>query len=121
MRDNEKVKDKAVYVVAGINRERKKEVLGFWINILNELKAKRVEDVLIFSIDNLKGISKAIKVVYPKSEIQKCVVHQIRNSLKYVSWKEKKEIDLTTYFRYPYEIRKIMYTTNIIVKYKQRL
>ena len=167
VRDNGKVKDKAIYVVAGINREGKKEVLGFWIsetesssfwiNVLNDLKARRVEDVLIFCVDNLSGISKAIKAVYPKAEIQKCVVHQIRNSLKYVSWKDRKEIandlkkiyqaatldeaeyqleefekkwvskyphvvknwrtnweELTTYFRYPYEMRKIMYTTNII-------
>ena len=167
VRDNGKVKDKAIYVVAGINREGKKEVLGFWIsetesasfwiNVLNDLKARGVEDVLIFSVDNLSGISKAIKAVYPKAEIQKCVVHQIRNSLKYVSWKDRKEVandlkkiyqaatldeaeyqleefekkwvskyphvvkswrtnweELTTYFRYPYEIRKIMYTTNII-------
>jgi transposase-like protein len=59
---------------------------------LNDLKARGVEDVLIFSVDNLSGISKAIKAVYPKAEIQKCVVHQIRSSLKYVSWKDRKEV-----------------------------
>jgi len=167
VRQDGKVVDKAVYVVIGVNKEGRKELLGFWINetesasfwfkVLNDLKSRGVKDVLIFSVDNLSGIDKAIKGVYPQAEIQKCVVHQIRNSLKYVSWKDKKELSsdlkkvygaatleeaelrmdefeekwadkyphiikswrtnwqqLMTYFKYPLELRKLMYTTNII-------
>ena len=167
VRQDGKVIDKAVYVIIGINREGRKELLGFWINktesasfwfkVFNDLKSRGVEDVLIFSVDNLSGIGKAIKGVYPQAEVQKCVVHQIRNSLRYVSWKDKKELssdlkkvygaatleeaelrmdefeekwenkyphvikswrtnweELMTYFKYPFELRKLMYTTNTI-------
>lgn len=95
-----KVVQKAVNVVIGINKEGYKDILGFWISetesaafwlkILNDLKSRGVEDVLIFSVDGLTGMSKAILNVYPKAYIQRCIVHQVRNSLRYVSWKEKK-------------------------------
>ena len=99
VREDGRVKDKAVYVIIGINREGKKEVLGFWISetesssfwfkVFNDLKSRGVKDVLIFSVDGVAGIGNAIKGVYPQAEVQRCVVHQIRNSLKYVSWKER--------------------------------
>jgi len=102
VKEEGRVRSKAVYVVVGINDEGVKEILGFWIDetestsfwykVLNDLKSRGVEDVLIVSVDNLKGIEKAIKGVYPKAEVQKCVVHQIRNSLKNIPWKEKKEM-----------------------------
>ena len=127
------------------------------MKVLNDLKSRGVEDVLIFSVDGLAGISKAINNVYPQADIQRCIVHQVRNSLKYVPWKERKQVandlkqiyqastieqarlkleefeerwsdkyphigrswranwdELMTYFEYPVEIRKLLYTTNII-------
>ena len=92
---------KAVYLAIGIDQEGRKEVLGFWIgenesskywlNVLNELKNRGVQDILIMSVDNLKGFSEAISSVFPKTEIQKCVVHQIRNSIRYISYKDVRE------------------------------
>ena len=92
---------KAVYLAIGIDKEGRKEVLGFWIgenesskywlNLLNELKNRGVQDILIMSVDNLKGFSEAISSVFPKTEIQKCVVHQIRNSIRYISYKDTRE------------------------------
>ena len=88
-------------VAIGIDKEGRKEVLGFWIgenesskywlNVLNELKNRGVQDILIMSVDNLKGFSEAISSVFPKTEIQKCVVHQIRNSIRYISYKDVRE------------------------------
>ena len=92
---------KAVYLAIGIDKEGRKEVLGFWIgenesskywlNVLNELKNRGIQDILIMSVDNLKGFSEAISSVFPKTEIQKCVVHQIRNSIRYISYKDTRE------------------------------
>ena len=92
---------KAVYFAIGIDKEGRKEVLGFWIgenesskywlNVLNEFKNRGVQDILIMSVDNLKGFSEAISSVFPKTEIQKCVVHQIRNSIRYISYKDARE------------------------------
>ncbi len=84
------VKNIACYIRLGINLEGKKDILGiwiekenetskYWLSILNEIKNRGVEDVLIFLIDGLNGFNEAIKAVYPKAEIQRCVVHQIRN------------------------------------------
>ena len=165
---------KAVYILIGINLKGEKEVLGFWIgenesskfwlNILNEIGNRGVEDILIISVDNLKGFSEAIKGKYPNSEIQKCIVHQIRNSIKYVASKDMKEFtkdlktiykaitleqaadnlihleekwgkkyraaikswqdnweELTTYFKYPEEIRRLIYTTNSIENFNRQL
>jgi len=95
-----KVVPKAFYTVLAVTSEGKKDILGlylseaegarFWLGVLNDLKARGVEDILIASIDGLKGFPEAIAEVFPKTEIQLCVVHQIRNSLKYVVSKEQK-------------------------------
>ncbi len=167
IRDNGQIVNKAAYVVLGINMEGFKDVLGiwigenetskFWLGVLNELKNRNVQDVLIFSVDGLTGLKEAIEAVYPKAYIQRCIIHQIRNSFKYVSYKHLKEFSkdfkavykapseeaaldalyevkdkwgnqypyalkswetnwdvLSTFFKYPDEIRKIIYTTNII-------
>ena len=92
---------KAVYISIGINKYGEKEVLGFWVgknesskfwlNILNELRNRGVQDILIISVDNLKGFSESIKSTFPLTEIQKYIVHQIRNSTRYISYKELKE------------------------------
>jgi len=167
VRHEGKVENKAIYVLIGLGLDGKKELLGFWINktesssfwlgVLNDLKGRGLKDVFIFSVDGLSGIEKAINAAYPESDVQRCIVHQIRNCLKYVSWKERKTLatdmktvyaasteeeakdqmdsfeqkwqstyphvikswrtnwdSLTAFFRYPVEIRKIMYTTNVI-------
>jgi transposase-like protein len=167
VRQSGKVINKTVYLVIGLSKEGMKEVLGmwidtsesasFWLSVLTDLKARGVEDVLIASTDNLKGFTDAIKTVFPKATTQLCVVHQIRNSMRYVVWKDKKEFvadlkavygaatreaalnaltdfeekwgskygyaikswkenweNLTSYFDFPLEIRKIIYTTNVI-------
>ena len=162
------VRNMPVYNILGITLEGRKECLGFWISeesesskywlgVLDELKNRGLSDVLIFSVDNLTGISEAICAVYPNAEIQKCIVHQIRNSNKYVSYKDRKELssdlkgiykasteeqglaaldefeakwqkkypyvgaswpsnwsELSTFFKYPEAIRKLIYTTNPI-------
>lgn|SRR5262245_3588749 len=92
----------AVYVALGINREGHKEVLGlwvgeaegakFWLSILSELKNRGLEDILIAVMDGLKGFPEAMAAVYPRTEIQLCIVHMVRNSLKYVSWKHRKDM-----------------------------
>ncbi len=100
MRAEGHVRNVALYTIIGINLDGQKECLGlwicetesakYWLSVLNELKNRGIGDVLVFSVDNLKGISEAIEAVYPRAEVQKCIVHQIRNSLRYVSWKERK-------------------------------
>ena len=174
MRQDGIVIKKAVYILIGINLRGEKEVLGFWIgenesskfwlNILNEIGNRGVKNILIVSVDNLKGFSEAIKSSYPKAEIQKCIVHQIRNSIKYVASKDLKEFtkdlktvykavtleqasnnllqleekwgkkykagikswndnweELTTYFKYPQEVRRLIYTTNSIENFNRQL
>ena len=89
-------------MVIGVNLEGYKEILGFWINgtessrfwlgVLNELKSRGVKDVFIFSADGLSGLEKAIEAVFPRADIQRCIVHQIRNSLRYVAWKDGREM-----------------------------
>ncbi|UCS91650.1 IS256 family transposase [Echinicola marina] len=101
VREEGKVRHKALYNVLGINREGKKEVLGmylseseganFWLQVLSDLQHRGVQDILIACTDNLKGFPEAIGSIFPKTEIQLCVVHQIRNSLKYVASKNQKE------------------------------
>jgi transposase-like protein len=104
------VKNIAAYIMLGISLEGKKEILGiwigenetskYWLGLLNELKNRGVQDVLIFAIDGLNGFNQAIEAVYPDSEIQRCIVHQIRSSLRYVSWKDRKAVakDLKTVY-----------------------
>lgn len=96
-----KVQSRALYNILGINKEGKKEVLGtyvseseganFWLQVLTDLHNRGLKDILIASIDNLRGFSEAIKSIYPDTEVQSCIVHQVRNSLKYVASKEQKE------------------------------
>lgn len=167
VRENSKVINKTIYLAVGLNREGKKEVLGmwlgknesaaFWLGVLTDLKARGVEDILITATDNLNGFTQIIRQVFPQSQTQICVVHQIRNSARYVVWKDKKAFakdmkqiydaptkqaakasleyfasqwnhkypyavkswednweELTVFFDFPLEIRKIIYTTNLI-------
>jgi len=166
-RENGKVVTKAVYNILGINQEGIKDILGFyvaeseganfWLGVLSDLQVRGVKDILIACIDGLKGFPEAIQSIFPKTEIQLCIVHQIRNSLKYVVSKEQKVFmvdlkkvyqadtkelaelhfleleerwgkrypavikswsnnweNLTNYFKYTKDIRKIIYTTNPI-------
>lgn len=167
IREDGKVLSKAVYTILGVNIEGRKEVLGlyisenegsnFWLQVLTDLSNRGVSDILIACIDGLKGFPEAIETIFPKTEVQLCVVHQIRNSLKYVGSKNQKEfmVDLkrvyraankdlaeseldkletkwndkypivikswrnnwerlSQYFKYPEDIRRIIYTTNTI-------
>ena len=101
VRDEGQVKSKAVYTILGLNMDGHKEVLGlyqgdsesasFWLQVLNDLRQRGIEDILLASIDNLRGFADAIESIFPKAEVQLCIIHQIRNSLKYVSWKNQKE------------------------------
>ncbi len=101
VRDSGKIINKTVYLCVGLNLDGKKEVLGmwigktesssFWMSVLTDLKARGVEDILITVTDNLNGFTDTIKSVFPQSSTQICVVHQIRNSCKYVVWKDMKE------------------------------
>ena len=111
VRQEGQVISKAVYTVLGVNCHGEKEVLGlylgdnesasFWMQVLADLNQRGVEDILIASIDNLKGFSEAIEAMYPKTEVQLCVIHQIRNTLKYINWKHSRELlkDLKAVYR----------------------
>lgn len=167
VREDSKVIQKTIYLAVGLNREGKKEILGmwlgknesssFWMSVLTDLKVRGVEDILITATDNLNGFTQTIRTVFPKSQTQICVVHQIRNACKYVSYKERKEFagdmkhiytapnreagakalndfaqkweskysyaikswrdnwdELTVFYDFPVDIRKIIYTTNLI-------
>lgn len=169
-----KVITRAFYSVLAVNTEGKKDILGlylsenegahFWLGVLNDLRARGLEDILIASIDGLKGFPEAIAQVFPKTEIQLCIVHQIRNSLKYVVSKDQKifmadlklvyratskdlaeqrllELDekwgkkypavlkswntnwdaLSQYFKYPEQLRRIIYTTNIVEGFHRQI
>ncbi len=169
-----KVTTKAFYSVLAVSTEGKKDILGlylsenesarFWLGVLNDLRARGVEDILIASIDGLKGFPEAISDVFPKTEIQLCIVHQIRNSLKYVVSKDQKAFmadlklvyrasskdlaehhllelgekwgkkypavmkswnnnweNLSQYFKYPEELRRIIYTTNIVEGFHRQI
>jgi transposase-like protein len=165
VKEEGRTQTRCVYNILGITKDGRKEVLGmyvshseganFWLGVITDLKQRGVEDILIASIDNLKGFDQAIATIYPQTEIQSCIVHQIRNSIKYVASKDQKlfmadlklvyraagepaavdELEnlkekwnkkypmvisswqtnwtkLTTYFKYPADIRKLIYTTN---------
>lgn len=102
VKENGIVVKKAVYIALGVTMEGEKEILGFyigesesakyWTSILNEIKNRGVKDILIMCSDGLKGLKEAIGTVYPKKEFQRCIVHMIRNTLKYVSYKDRKEL-----------------------------
>ncbi|QHW35418.1 IS256 family transposase (plasmid) [Paenibacillus rhizovicinus] len=166
--------NKAAYMVIGIDLDGNKDVLGmwigenesskFWLSVLNDLRNRGVQDILITCVDNLKGFTEAISACYSKTEIQKCIIHQIRNSTRYVSYKDLKKVtadlkpiykaateelalleldrfeeawgskypliirswrnnwsELSTFFKYPPEIRKLIYTTNMIESYHRQL
>lgn len=167
VRQNKQVINKSIYIALGIDLEGHKQLLGlwiaetegakFWLSVLTELKDRGVEDILIACVDGLKGFPQAIEAVYPETRVQLCIVHMVRNSLKYVSWKDYKAVTrdlkkiyqapteaearraleafgkawdekycriskiweshwpyLITFFDYPPEIRKAIYTTNAI-------
>ena len=96
------VRNKAVYLALGINLQGEKELLGmwlsetegakFWLSVFNELKSRGLQDCFIACVDGLKGLPDAIEAVYPHTRVQLCIVHQVRNSLKYVSWKDRKAV-----------------------------
>jgi putative transposase len=102
MRDNGHVQNRAVHVAIGVNLEGKKEVLGlwttnnegakFWLQVLTEIKNRGVQDIFIACVDGLKGFPDAIETVYPQAQVQLCIVHLVRHSLDYVSWKQRKEV-----------------------------
>ncbi len=102
VREDNAIKTKAVYCLIGVNREGIKDLLGmyigqaesarFWLSVLNDIQRRGVQDILIASIDNLKGFSQAIEAVFPRTKVQLCIVHQIRNSLKYVAYKDRKAV-----------------------------
>ncbi len=167
VREDHRYVTKAAYVVLGITMDDRKDILGvwigghesskFWLNVLNDLKSRGILDVYLFCTDGLCGMMEAIQAVYPKSRLQRCIVHQIRSSTRFVSWKDIKQVAadlkkiytsvtldeaeenllqfsekwrkqypscvkswednwevLSTFYEYPPEVRKIIYTTNII-------
>ena len=167
IKDGGKYVSKAVYTILGVGMDGRKEILGlylseseganFWLSVLTDLNNRGLKDILIASVDGLKGFPEAIKAIFPNTEVQLCIVHQIRNSIRYVASKNQKEFmkdlkliyqaiskeaaeieldnleskwgkkypivikswrnkweHLSAYFKYPEEIRRIIYTTNII-------
>ena len=111
VRDEGHVQNKAIYVVLGVNLEGQKEVLGlwvaqtegakFWLQVLTELQNRGVKDILIASVDGLKGFPEAIEAVYPRTEVQLCIVHLVRAALNYVPWELRKPVaaDLQLIYR----------------------
>ena len=102
VRDEGHVQNKAIYVVLGVNLEGQKEVLGlwvaqtegakFWLQVLTELKNRGVKDIYLACVDGLKGFPQAIETVFPEAQVQLCIVHTIRASLNYVTWKDRREV-----------------------------
>ena len=174
VRSEGRVIKKAVYIALGIDMDGKRDVLGmyvgenesakFWLNIINGLKNRGVQDILITCVDGLSGFPQAIEAVFPQTEIQHCIIHQIRNSTKYVSYKDLKALmadlklvymapteeaarehleefgekwdskypkirkswtekwaTLSTYFKYPDAVRRLIYTTNTIEGFNRQL
>ena len=174
VRSEGQVVKKAVYIAIGIDMDGRKDVLGMWVGenesakywatVLNGLRNRGLEDILIVCTDNLTGFSQAIEAVYPKTDIQNCIIHQLRNSSKYVSYKDLKELmadlkrvyaavdepsaldaldefaakwdkkypkiskswrdnwaNLSTYFKFPEEVRRLIYTTNAIEGFNRQL
>lgn len=115
VKQNNRIISKAAYVVVGINDDGMKDVLGiwigenetskFWLKVLTDLKNRGVQDVTIFSVDGLPGFEQAIKATYPSSIVQRCIIHQIRSSTRYVSYKHIKELmkDLKSVYQAPNE------------------
>ncbi|HAE8211255.1 TPA_asm: IS256 family transposase, partial [Salmonella enterica subsp. salamae serovar 42:f,g,t:--] len=120
VRQNGSVINKAVFLALGINAEGQKELLGmwlaenegakFWLSVLTELKNRGLQDILIACVDGLKGFPDAINSVYPQTHIQLCIIHMVRNSLKYVAWKDYKAVTsgLKTIYQAPTEEAALM-------------
>ena len=174
VRSEGQIVKKAVYIAIGINMDGLKEVLGmwvgenesakFWLSVMNGLKNRGLQDILIACVDGLTGFPAAIEAVYPKTEIQQCIIHQIRNTTRFVSYKDIKALmadlkkvyaaideqtalseletfdekwgnkypkiaiswrdnwaNLSTYFKYPQEVRTLIYTTNAIEGFNRQL
>jgi putative transposase len=110
MRSEGRLQNLAVYLALGVNLDGYKELLGlwidesdgsnFWLGVLTELQNRGIEDILITCVDGLKGFPEAIETVYPKTQVQLCIIHLVRQSLRYVSWKERKTVaaDLKTIY-----------------------
>src|SRR5699024_3234163 len=115
VRQNKQVINKSIYIALGIDLEGHKQLLGlwiaetegakFWLSVLTELKNRGVEDILIACVDGLSGFPQAIEAAFPETRIQLCIVHMVRNSLKYVSWKDYKAVtrDLKKIYQAPTE------------------
>lgn len=174
VRSEGQIVKKAVYIAIGVDLDGRKDVLGmwvgenesakFWAGVLNSMRNRGVEDILIACTDNLTGFSQAIEAVFPKTDIQNCIIHQLRNSSKYVSYKDIKALmadlkkvytavdeeaalnaldafaaawdakypkiskswydnwaNLSTYFKFPQELRKLIYTTNTIEGFNRQI
>ena len=174
VRSEGQIVKKAVYIAIGIDLDGRKDVLGmwvgenesakYWVTVLNSLRNRGVEDIFIACTDNLAGFSNAIEAVFPKTDIQNCIIHQLRNSSKYVSYKDLKALmadlkqvyaavdelsaeealnhfserwdkkypkisaswrenwaNLSTYFKFPEELRRLIYTTNAIEGFNRQL
>lgn len=174
VKQENKIVTKAVYCVIGTNKDGFKDILGmylgasegasFWLGVLTDLRSRGIEDILIASIDNLKGFAEAIESIFPKTDVQLCVVHQVRNTMRYVPYKNSREVikdmkkiykapnidgakkaldnfcqkweskyphttkswqtnfeRLSNFYKYPLEIRKLIYTTNVIENFHGRL
>lgn len=174
VREEGKIVSKAVYTILALNIHGIKDVIGiyvseseganFWLQVLTDLSNRGVKDILIASIDGLKGFGEAIKTIFPLTEIQLCIVHQVRNSLRYISYKDQKAFmrdlkqvyksvtkqlaeqklddldvswgkkyplvikswrsnweELSAFFKYPEEIRRIIYTTNVIEGFHRQI
>ena len=171
LRREGKIENTAVYVVLGVDLDGHRDVLGhwigdgaeganFWLSVVTDLQARGVQDIFVASVDGLAGFKEAIQSIYPRTEVQRCIIHQIRHSLRYVAWKDRKVFvadlktiykastleqatanlhrlaekwsgkyaiavksweknweDLTTFFNYPADIRRIIYTTNTVEAY----
>jgi putative transposase len=175
IRQEQKIENVAVYIVLAVDTEGHKDVLGhwvgdgaegasFWLNVVTDLQTRGVADIFIACVDGLEGFAQAIHAVFPRVIVQRCVIHQIRNSLKYVTWSDHKELmrdlktvykaatreeaethllqfaekwgkkypmvvrswennwsELSVYFDYPDEIRRLIYTTNAVEGYNRQL
>lgn len=174
VREEGKVIARSLYNIIGVNNRGVKELLGiyisesessrFWLQVLEDLKNRGIQDILIACIDNLSGFADAILEVFPQTEVQLCIIHQIRNSFKYVSYKDSRQfmadlrtvyqatnmqlaegnldvvetkwgkkypaiftswrknwVNLSTFYNYPEDIRKVMYTTNIIESFHKQV
>jgi putative transposase len=132
IRQDKRVIKKAIYLALGVNLEGHKELLGmwisenegakFWLSILTELKNRGLEEILIACLDGLSGFPEAIEVVYPQAKVQLCIIHQVRNSLKYVSWKDYKAVtaDLKQIYRSISEDEALLELENFGQKWDQK-